>query len=82
MNVIDIYFKCKEDAGGFIESIIEDRNWIISHTNKATAFRYEDKTCQIIHFDYFPETKDIFDKFDFTVCNNLSLLSPPIVCCH
>lgn len=68
INDVDIYFKCKEDAGDFIEAIIEDRNWIISHTNKATAFRYGDKTCQVIHFDYFPETKDIFDKFDFTVC--------------
>jgi antitoxin component HigA of HigAB toxin-antitoxin module len=68
INDVDIYFKCKEDAGNFIETIISDRGWILSHTNKATAFKYGDKTCQVIHFDYFPEVKDIFSKFDFTVC--------------
>ena len=68
INDIDIYFKCKEDAGNFIGEMIEDRNWIISHTNKATAFQYNNVTYQVIHFDYFKSPQEIFDKFDFTVC--------------
>jgi hypothetical protein len=68
INDVDIYFRNKNDAGDFVGEIIESSGWIISHTKKATAFRYNSITCQVIHFDYFETPEDIFKKFDYTIC--------------
>lgn len=68
INDVDIYFRNKNEAGEFVGEIIENCGWIISHTKKATAFRYGNITCQVIHFDYFETPQDIFNKFDYTVC--------------
>lgn len=69
INDVDIYFRNKESAVNFIEEIWDDGNgWVVSHTNKATAITHDDITIQLIHFDYFESPKEIFDKFDYTVC--------------
>lgn len=68
INDVDIYFRNKQDAGDFIGEVIKNKDWIISHTNKATSFFCNRIVCQVIHFDYFDSPEDIFNKFDFTVC--------------
>lgn len=68
INDVDIYFRNKNDAADFVYDMIEYQTWSISHTKKATLFKYNELQCHVIHFDYFDNVNDIFDKFDFTIC--------------
>ncbi|WP_025909303.1 hypothetical protein [Priestia flexa] len=72
INDIDIYFRCEEDAIGFLADIWEESGYVVSHTNKATQIMYGKKiegiNIQLIHFNYFKNATEIFEQFDFTSC--------------
>jgi len=72
INDIDIYFRCEEDAIGFLADIWDDSGYVVSHTKKATQLMYGKKiesiNIQLIHFNYFKSAEDIFEQFDFTSC--------------
>lgn len=74
INDIDVYFRSKEDAAGFLAEMFN--NPIVAHTKKATLFRFsklDEGGCntldiQAIHYKTFDSPQDIFDSYDFTVC--------------
>lgn len=68
INDIDVYFHSKKDVANFMQEVMDENAWIVSHTNKATLFKYRNVEVQIIHFDVFETIDDLFNTFDFTVC--------------
>lgn len=65
---LDIYFKNKE---AFIEAVVgafDCRMWCVSVSKRAVTFAYGTTIVQFMYFDFFPEAKNIFENFDFTVC--------------
>ncbi|MEM4994837.1 hypothetical protein WKH56_19945 [Priestia sp. SB1] len=72
INDIDIYFRCEEDAVGFLVDVWEDKGYVVSHTKKATQLMMygdgESINIQLIHFNYFNSATEIFERFDFTSC--------------
>lgn len=67
INDIDVYARNEQDALAFVEDCWNDGIHILSSTNKALQFKYDDVIVQIIYFKFFDECKEIFDTFDFTV---------------
>lgn len=68
INDIDVYFRSEEDTIAFVEQVWNDQRHVVSCTNKALQFMYEDVNVQVIHFEYFKNAYDIFKTFDFTAC--------------
>lgn len=66
INDIDIYARSEEAAISFLEDIWSVH--VVSNTNKAIQFSYQEKLLQLIHFSYFEKAEDIFETFDYTAC--------------
>lgn len=67
VNDVDVYFKSKKDLSDFLYGEMQS-NWVISHTDKALLFKYDNKKIQAIYFNFYQTAEEIFDAFDFTVC--------------
>lgn len=69
INDVDFYFKTKEDFINAVGAAYEDSLWCLAASDRAITFGQRDgAVIQFMLFDFFPEAKDIFDAFDFTVC--------------
>jgi hypothetical protein len=69
INDIDVYFKSQKQMTDFYEDIWGSRMWITFHTKKSSIIKIgKEKVIQLIHFDTFKTAREIFNKFDFTVC--------------
>ena len=80
INDIDVYFRCEKDlvktlAAIFNEEDIADNVDMDSFSVHVSGLSqrtivcvHQDQMIQFMTFKYFPEVKDIFDTFDFTVC--------------
>lgn len=68
INDVDFYFKSKEDFINAVAQAYEDSMWCVAATDRAVTFVNHDNVIQLMHFDFFPTTEEVFDAFDFTVC--------------
>lgn len=72
INDIDVYFPNEKSLINFLREMHDDGVWFLSHTKKATLFKYTFKDnpieVQAIHFDYFDTPQDLFSSFDYSVC--------------
>lgn len=72
INDIDVYFPNEKSLINFLREMDEDGVWFVSHTKKATLFKYTFKDnpieVQAIHFDYFDTPEALFNTFDYTAC--------------
>lgn len=69
INDVDVYFRSKQDLADFLYDNVEYSKWVLAKTNKALLIDYKEKVdVQLIWFDTFNTTEDIFDTFDYTVC--------------
>lgn len=69
INDVDFYFKTKQDFINAVGNAYDDSLWCLAATDRAVTFGDRDGAIiQFMLFDFFPEAKDVFDAFDFTVC--------------
>jgi hypothetical protein len=68
INDVDVYFRDEESILGFLNEVWSGGRHVVSHTKKATQLMYDDINLQVIHFQYFNRSEEIFNTFDFTTC--------------
>jgi len=74
----DIYFKSQKDFFSALESAYSKGFWCVALTTRAITFQKDNKSYQFMHFNWFPEAKDIFDSFDFTACMGALCMDTPV----
>jgi hypothetical protein len=68
INDVDYYFKTKEAFMDAVSEAYSEMMWCVAATDRAVTFVYHDHIIQLMLFDFFPEAKDIFNAFDYTIC--------------
>lgn len=67
INDVDVYFRCKEDLADFLSNEMDKYSCMI-YTEKGVMFSVTHVNLHLIYFNYFNNTNELFDTFDFTIC--------------